>query len=347
MNAITKTLQQLPIDQYGNIRFAKERLSQKAPDIKPKSVGNRIWFLDAPEYGNLGDQAIAYAILRFCEDNLIDRELIEFQENTVLQYLGWLKKNIDTSDVIILQGGGNLGNIYPRYEFIRRIIIKSFPNNKIIIFPQSVSFSEDSKGLHERRIFSEVYGKHKKLILFARDSHSFKLIRKYIPDTDVRLCPDIVFYLTGEIEGQKRNGVGVCLRQDSEKSISNEDAESIIADIKRKYCSCRQITTLCEETMPIVGDLRKRLVREKLNEFASQELVLTDRLHGMIFSYITSTPCIALDNATGKSLFAYNDWLRNSKNVIFLKPGQQVTNFPVRTVSSKLNFDNLTNAFND
>lgn len=347
MSAITKALQQLPIDKYGDIRFAKERLNQRVPGIKPRTAGDRIWFLDAPEYGNLGDQAIAYAIQRFCTDNFPERELLEFQEDSVLQYLGWLKKNIDPSDVIILQGGGNLGNIYPRYEYIRRNIVRDFPNNKIIIFPQSVSFSKDSKGSYEKSVFSEVYGKHKKLILFARDSHSLKVIQKYIPEADVRLCPDIVLYLTGEIESQKRRGLGACLRQDSEKSVSDEDVESIIAELKKKYSSCRQITTLCEEEKPIVGDLRKQLVREKLNEFASLEIILTDRLHGMIFSYITSTPCIALDNMTGKSSYAYNDWLRNSKNVVFLKQGKRIVNLPENAVSQKLNFDDLKNAFND
>lgn len=347
MNVITKVLQKLPIDQYGDIRFAKERLNQKTPDIKIQTEGHRIWFLDAPEYGNLGDQAIAYAIHRFCEDILPDRNLIEFQENNVIRHLGWLKKNISTNDVIILQGGGNLGNIYPRYEYIRRVIIRNFPDNKIVIFPQSISFSKDSKGLHEKMVFSDVYGKHKKLTLFARDSHSYKVIRKYLPDTDVRLCPDIVFYLTGEIQEQYREGLGICLREDSEKCVSQQDTAAVIAELKKRYISCQQITTLCEEERPIIGSLRERLVKEKLKEFSSCEMILTDRLHGMIFSYITSTPCVSLNNATGKSLYAYNDWLKNSKNVGFIKKGNQLMDLPDRSVSDKLNFNELIRAFED
>lgn len=347
MSIITKTIQKLPIDQYGDIRFAKERLNQQTPDIKSKTADRKVWFLDAPEYGNLGDQAIAFAIHCFCEDNLPGRKLVEFQENNVIQYLRWLKKNISAKDIIVLQGGGNFGNLYPRYEYIRRTIIRNFPDNKIIIFPQSISFSKDSKGLHEQKVFADTYGKHKKLIMFARESHSYKVIQKYIPGADVRLCPDIVFYLTGKIENQSRRGLGVCLRHDSEKSVSDEKVKAIISELEEEYGSHRQISTLCESNEPIVGNLRKRLVREKLKEFASQEMIITDRLHGMIFSYITFTPCIALDNTTGKSLYEYNDWLKNSKNVIFIRNGNQLTNIPESCNSNKLNFDELIKAFED
>ena len=47
---------------------------------------------------------------------------------------------------------------------------------------------------------------------------------------------------------------------------------------------------------------------KKWNEFSSVQLVVTDRLHGMVFSAITGTPCIALDNISHKVYGAYQ-WL--------------------------------------
>jgi len=344
MSAITKALQQLPIDKYGDIRFAKERLSQRVLGIKLKTAGDRIWFLDAPEYGNLGDQAIAYALIKFCGDNFPERELIEFQENNVIQYLKWLKKNINPSDTIILQGGGNLGDLYPRYEYVRRTIIRNFPDNKIILFPQSLSFSSDDKGKKERAVFVRTYGKHKHLIVFARDSYSYKRISRLLPSTDVRLCPDIGFYLVGITEEKDRHGLGLCLRQDTEKSISDNDLQGIIGSISGTYSTHDTVSTLCDSDQIITGTLREQLVKAKLNEFSGHELIITDRLHGMIFSYVTSTPCVALNNVTGKSEHAYKDWLTGSDSILFLKAGPSLDKLPEATKSKKLDFTELKNA---
>ena len=38
-------------------------------------------------------------------------------------------------------------------------------------------------------------------------------------------------------------------------------------------------------------------------------MLVTDRLHGMIFSYLVGTPCIVLDNKTKKVSGVYNSWL--------------------------------------
>lgn len=53
---------------------------------------------------------------------------------------------------------------------------------------------------------------------------------------------------------------------------------------------------------------RKKVLQKKWNEFSSVQLVVTDRLHGMVFSAITGTPCIALDNISHKVYGAYQ-WL--------------------------------------
>ena len=49
-------------------------------------------------------------------------------------------------------------------------------------------------------------------------------------------------------------------------------------------------------------------------QFSSSKLVVTDRLHGMIFSAITNTPCICFDNKNGKVSAQY-EWIRNNSYV--------------------------------
>lgn len=341
---MSKFADKLTIDQYGKIRFAKEFVFQKKPEIALSGDKKRVWFLDAPAYGNLGDQAIAYAINRFCKSLLPSFEMLEFQEESVIQYLSWLKKNVKKGDVIVLQGGGNLGNLYPRYEFIRRTVIRAFPENRMIVFPQSIFFSEDTAGKYELDCSRKVYEENQRLVIFARDSVSYAKMKRAFPKTKIELCPDVVFSLNGLVETELRSGFGICMRDDREKTVTDKQLTEIIGEVKLYSKEKKIFDTVIEVSRPVIDEYRESLVLSKLREFAGCEMVLTDRLHGMIFSYITSTPCIAFANSTGKSQYAYNDWLSMSKNVAFVSDKPNSLCIPKSVVSKDLDFSSLKEA---
>ena len=50
---------------------------------------------------------------------------------------------------IVLQGGGNFGDLYYKHDQLpREKIVQAFPNNKIVLLPQSIDYHND--GLFER-----------------------------------------------------------------------------------------------------------------------------------------------------------------------------------------------------
>ena len=53
---------------------------------------------------------------------------------------------------------------------------------------------------------------------------------------------------------------------------------------------------------------REKEVLTKLSEVSKGRLLITDRLHAMIFAAITGTPCLAFDNATHKVRGVYR-WI--------------------------------------
>ena len=59
---------------------------------------------------------------------------------------------------------------------------------------------------------------------------------------------------------------------------------------------------------------REFFLNKKLDEFAKAEIVITDRLHGMIFATITGTPCIAFDNLSNKVSGVY-EWIMDQSYV--------------------------------
>ncbi len=274
-----------------------------------------VYFLDTPEYGNLGDQAIAYAMMKFMNDFFPEYVQVEVQENQIYYNIKKLKKLIKPDDIICLTGGGNMGVLYQRYEAIRRMIIKNFPNNKIIIFPQTIDYGKTRYGSREFKNAKKIYNNHKNLTLMAREEKSYKIMKDNFDKCNVFLCPDIVLYLNYfDLCKKKNNSVGICLRDDKERVVSGVDLEKI----NKLNCKVNKTSTTASDVGEINVKNRKKVIENKLLEIAKNKFFITDRLHGMIFAFITNTNCIALPNSNGKVEGVYK-WIKNKGNVKFEK----------------------------
>ena len=92
----------------------------------------KIVLLGSPEYNNLGDHAIAFATKLFIEDNIKDMPFYQIPEDEIKYNFNKIKKIINKNDILLLQGGGNMGEGYLDQVYIRKKVIKEFKDNKII-----------------------------------------------------------------------------------------------------------------------------------------------------------------------------------------------------------------------
>ena len=262
----------------------------------------------SPLYGNLGDHAIAEAELEFMERmnvSCVDFPSIKGVEKH-------LARVTPRKCLILRQGGGNLGQLWPKEEKQFRILISIFKRNKIIVFPQTIYFdieSEEGKKFFEAS--KRIYESHPNLTIFVREKISYDFMRKNMPDVHVVLVPDMAMLLTwkkDEDRSKNRKGVLMCLRGDKEKTITDKEREWILAFFKEQGMQVTSTDTYVRGgTFPIH---RKKLVDEKLSEFAKASLVVTDRLHGMIFAAVTETPCIVLQSQSHKVRGCY-EWFKD------------------------------------
>ena len=74
----------------------------------------------------------------------------------------------------------------------------------------------------------------------------------------------------------------------------------------------------------VPAEVREFEVERKFDEFRRARLVITDRLHGMIFAAITGTPCIALNNSSGKVEGVWSLWLRHLDYVKFVREAAEI-----------------------
>ena len=275
-----------------------------------------IYIFLCPDYGNIGDIAIGYAQKNFILKSYPNYNIVEIPISNTYDYIRLIKKNIKKNDIIVLIGGGNFGDMYPKADFMRLFIIKTFKNNKIVSFPQTFNFSNNKYG--QRRLFKniKIINKHKNIILFAREKVSYDLMKKYFPNKELYLCPDIVLSLN-MVKTSKRDGVLFAFRSDNEKKISDKFIDSLKEFINNK----KEEVVFKDTTIPneeFICDERMDYLNTLLSEFSKSKMVITDRLHGMIFSYITSTPCIVLANNNHKIISTYNTWLKDCNYIKFI-----------------------------
>lgn len=280
----------------------------KSKELNDKINTNKstIWFIGAAHYDNIGDLAISESTTVFLNDYKNKYNIIEIRLCDYYKYIKAIKKHIKRSDIIILQGGGNMCFSYFDAEYNRRSVIAKFPNNKVIIFPVTIDYEENNRARFELNKTKKIYSKHDNLIICAREKKSYKIIKDNFSNNEVILIPDIVLYNDYKKYNLKRKGICLCLRKDIEKSNLSENVFKYFAD---KNC---QYTDNVSDIKKVEIDERKKIVEDKMKEYASYELVITDRLHTMIFCYITKTPCLFLDNLNGKVLRVYNDWIKDS-----------------------------------
>jgi pyruvyl transferase EpsI len=280
----------------------KEFFSGSIPDKLKYDLtrdSKKIFIFLAADYGNLGDIAITHAQSALLKQHYPGYQVIEIPLGETFGALKTIRKICGPADIITIIGGGNMGDMYYYLEMIREFVIITFKKNRIISFPQSISFSNTRKGRKALDMAKKVYSSHKNLTVMAREENSYSLMCEYFPKATVRLTPDIALTLDCLRESQKRQGLVVCMRNDREKKLTETQYNQIVAYFEEKYKKLRYYDSYIDKEKISKQEYPEEL-EKILHSFSIAEIVITDRLHGMIFSYITGTPAIVLPNANKK-----------------------------------------------
>ena len=268
---------------------------------------------NTPIHGNIGDHAIIYAELKILkEKNILAYEIPTYYEKYCFDYI---KKHVSEDAIIGITGGGFIGSQWMVEEDLVNKVVSTFKNYPIIIFPATFYFKNDSLGREELEKSKKIFSQAKDLTIFAREEKTYEFICKEYKNAKSYLVPDIVLSLK-ENFNEERNDILLCLRDDVEGKL-NKNIKTEIYDIAKKYGSVKLIDTVEKYSIPIKN--RDIQVKNKIKEFAKAKLVITDRLHGMIFASITGTPCVVLGNYNYKVEGVYQ-WIKEvDKNILFEK----------------------------
>lgn len=299
----------------------KRILSYNKDFIKESNL-SRIFLIGTPDHDNLGDHAIAEATMNLIVKTVKDKEVIEVTEENFIQNIKNIKKCIKKKDIIIIQGGGNWGNTYKYIDRMHKNILKYFYENRIIVMPQTIYYSNDRIGKKSLYKDIKMIKKCNELIFFTREQYSYEYAKKILKIDKTFLVPDIVLSMEGyKNKNSKRYGALICLRSDKEGKIKKEDKLWIHEFCENNYSNVI-VTDTCTG-QKISNKERKLKLISKYNQFCNSEIVFTDRLHGMIFAAITGTPCIVFGNFNHKVKYSY-EWLKDLNYIQFVNGIEEV-----------------------
>ena len=266
--------------------------------------------LGFPNYANVGDSAIWLGTLvclralgypapsYVCDDASYSREHLA-------QRLG--------NGTILLQGGGNLGDLWEQHQRFREAVIAAFPDNPIIQLPQSIWFQDPAALARARAVFD----RHRNLTLLVRDEQSLRLARNEFRAPSM-LCPDLAFGL-GPMQRPLPAGRKVVwlARSDREAAPASQPPPGARVETV-DWLTERQPQKLLARGLARRGLLpawtydwlaRRRLQRG-VRLLSRGDVAITDRLHGHILCLLLGIPHALLDNSYGKVRNFHETWTR-------------------------------------
>jgi pyruvyl transferase EpsO len=274
--------------------------------------------LGFPNYPNVGDSAIWLGTKAWLKRNGLTLVYVSDHRTYARERLA---RRIGTG-VILLNGGGNFGDLYPPVQSFRERVISDFPGNPIIQLPQSICFQRREALERARRVLDA----HPRLTLLLRDEHSLEIARRAFQARSL-LCPDMAIAL-GPMSrrGAARHERLWLLRNDQEALPQHRDGlvhrEAVDWNTETEQPLRRLVFFLTTQMRAhprklawldgIITACFDRLARDRLIRgcrlLSQGDTVVTDRLHGHVLSLLLGIRHVVLDNNDGKVKSFYEAW---------------------------------------
>lgn len=284
-----------------------ETLQHKVLKTFSKTLqGKSILYFDYPLYNNVGDWLIYHGTIALLKQLNCKIERQYCSRN----YRSGLSKSIPEDWVVLMQGGGNFGDLYPKHQQLRREIVQAYPNNKIILMPQSIHFDDPANFEQDSQLFSG----HKDLTLHLRDYESYAFLSEHLSENQLALTPDMASMLLDNWKWKEASDKTLFFRRRdceapelSEEIENSFDWEELFDPGKRRVM--RQIAKLANWENKFKLHLGAawlwqrytlHLLKYAQAAFEDFNTVDTDRLHGMIFAILLGKKVILRDNSYGK-----------------------------------------------
>lgn len=275
---------------------------------------------DFPSYCNVGDNAIWLGESDYLKSRHPVSPVVWVADTSSANRCDLPKLPADC--VILIQGGGNFGDLWPHHQELRERLIKHYRDHRIIQFPQSIHFENRANQDRCREVLSTHHDFH----LVVRDKVSLDLANE-LNNGKAYLCPDMALQL-GRIARPvlPKHEIFGLMRTDREKATGSEfgslPSDCVVADWVNQElgvglgaeASAYKLLTLYPRRLRLIREIQfvhkglrqhydrlaRRYVQGGCSLLGSGRVVITDRLHAHILCSLMGIPHVVLDNSYRK-----------------------------------------------
>jgi pyruvyl transferase EpsO len=292
-------------------------------------INHDYWYLEIPYYTNVGDILIWEGTRTFLRNCNVHCKYETSRET-------FKPRPINSDTIILLQGGGGFGDLWGGQPF-RRKIITEYPDNRVIILPQTVFYNDHKTLLSDAELFNQ----HNNLIICARDMISYEILKKHFK-AEIVLVPDMAFCIP--IEWLKKQQ---CQQTEKTLFLKRNDKELNQIINYQKYISEKPVDIhdwpVMEKTtmstrfllkfiqfshilpfpflkltdMYALSIFKNDMIKKGVRFLSSYSKVYTTRLHIAILCCLLEKPFIFFNNSYGKNKGFYETWLQDVEEIMF------------------------------
>jgi pyruvyl transferase EpsO len=300
------------------VRALGDQVTETIARLVPR--GARVALIDFPDHSNVGDSAIWLGELA-----ALDRLGISIAYTAHLRsFSAGGMRAAGPIDAILIHGGGNFGDVWPKHQAHRERVVEAFPELPIVQLPQTIQFLDPAARDRARAAFS----RHERFTVLARDATSARIAREEL-GVRTEACPDAAFCLgPRQPVGGPRHDLLVLARSDHEQRARLTD-QPLGEDVLRAdwldeprppvpwwQAPIEQVTAWYPSRLPFLRPLLStaytRAARARVQRgfrlLSQARVVVTDRLHAHILSLLLGIPSVLLDNSYGKNRGFYSTW---------------------------------------
>lgn len=277
---------------------------------------SKIVLLGTPYHSNLGDYAQTYCIEQMVKNQYPEYDFISFEVSSQSDFdysnlFLAIRDKLMQKDIVLIQSGMHLTDVYKNEQNLLRQALIVFRRNKVVILPQTMFYLSDEN----KKNFLSYMGKFDNVMLYAREQHTFNEAKKYFKTDRIAMCPDVVHSLIGRFRQYnfERDGILVCKRKDdNDILISSDELKEKLDDLQMK------IEWMDTDLEVLPAELKmdtEGILSNIISEISKYKLVITDRLHGTIFSLIANTPVLLIGLRSYKVQANY-EWYKEVPDIL-------------------------------
>ena len=282
-------------------------------------AGQPFALVDFPDHANVGDSAIWLGTTAFFRRH--HRSEPRYVAS-ISAFSAAALRRAHPEGPILIHGGGNFGDLWPRHQQFRERLMERFPDRPIVQLAQTVHFQNPGAADRTARVIS----RHGNVRLLVRDRLSLEYAASKF-DCPVRLCPDLALCLGPQPRPAEPDVDVLCLlRTDRERVVATQAAREGLRVRVADWLDEARMPVYFHQLAALVARLRDRpldraalrlarydaaaavRVARGCRLLASGRVVITDRLHAHLLCLLLGIPHGVLDNSYGKLAGFLDAW---------------------------------------